>query len=59
MEGLEGKTREKEVAVIQARGDQRVDQDGVAVGGEGGTEMVDVTQMEVCRPGDVPDVGLE
>lgn len=32
MEGLEGETREKGVAVIQARGDQRVDQDGGAVG---------------------------
>lgn len=45
MEGLEGETREKGVAVIQAGGDQRVDQDGGAVGGEGGMETVDVTTL--------------
>lgn len=36
MEGLEGETREKGAAVIQVGGDQTVDQDGGAVGGEEG-----------------------
>lgn len=36
-----------------------MDQDGSGVGGEGGTEMVHATEVEVGRWSDVVDVGLK
>ena len=37
----------------------RLYKNGGSVGGEGGVETVDISQMKVGRPGDVIDVGLK
>ena len=51
-----GETKQKGVAVVKSGGDKTVDQDGGAVRGEGGAEMVDVSRVEISRPGDVIDM---
>lgn len=51
-----GETKQEGVAVVESGGDKTVDQDGGAVRGEGGAEAVNISKVEVSRPGDVIDV---
>lgn len=46
VEGFVGETEEKGVPVINATGGKTGDQDGGRVGGEGGMETVDISQVE-------------
>lgn len=47
---------EERVAVVQAGSDEAVNKDGGSLGGKGGTETIDVSKMEIGRPGYVVDV---
>ena len=51
--------KKERVAVIYTGGDKAVEKDGGIVGGQGGAEAIDVSRVEVGRPGDVIDVGLK
>lgn len=59
MEGFLRETRQKEVAVVQAEGDEALHKDISRVRREGGAEAVDVAKVEVGRAGDIIDVGSE
>ena len=47
------------ISIIDAGGDEAVDQDSSSVRSERGAETINVTQMEMCRPGNVIDVRME
>ena len=59
MEGFVRAAKKERVAVIYTGGDKAVEKDGGIVGGQGGAEAIDVSRVEVGRPGDVIDVGLK
>ena len=54
-----GEAEEERIAVVQTGGDEAVNKDGGAVGGEGGAESVDVAEMEKCSAGNGVDVRVE
>ena len=59
MEGFVSDTREERVAVIQARSDKAVNKNRSGMGGEGGAKAVDVAEVNICRPGNVIDMGMK
>ena len=59
MKGFVRGTEKEEVTVIDAGGDEAVDQDSCGVRRERGVETIKVTEMEICRPGNVIDVKVE
>lgn len=56
MEGFMAEARKEGVAVVQARSDKAVKEDG---GLREGWRKIDATQVELSRPSNVIDVGLE
>lgn len=52
-------TKEEGVTVVQVRSNKAVNEDGSGTRGKGGAEAVDVAQVEISRPSDVINVGLE
>ena len=49
----------KGVAVVDAGGDKAVYKNGSGVGRKGGAEAINIAKVEICRLGDVIDMGLE
>ena len=59
MEGFLGETKEERVTIIDTGCDKAMYKNRGGVGGEGGTEAIYITKMEVGSAGGDVDMGFE
>ena len=59
MEGFLGETKEERITIVDTGGDKAMNKNRGGVGGEGGTEAIYVTKMEVGSAGGDVDMGFE
>ena len=54
-----GETKEERITIVDTGGDKAINKNRGGVGGEGGTEAIYVTKMEVGSAGGDVDMGFE